>query len=63
MRELISTHKEILKKLDQLEKKDIKQDEKIMKIFAYLKQFVDAKQKEKDFKNRKPVGFKQGKKK
>ena len=29
MRELLETHKEILQKLDNLEKKDIEQDEKI----------------------------------
>jgi len=36
MRKLLSTHKEILQKLEQLDKKDIEQDEKIMLIFEYL---------------------------
>jgi hypothetical protein len=38
IRELLSTHKEILLKLEKLEKKDIEQDEKIILIFEYLKQ-------------------------
>ena len=46
MRELLETHKEILIKLEQLKKKDIEQDEKIMLIFEYLKQLEQAKQEE-----------------
>jgi phage regulator Rha-like protein len=57
MREMIETHKEILKKLDLLERKDIEQDEKIMLIFEYLKQFEAAKQQELEHKSRKPVGY------
>ena len=33
MREMLSNHKDILQKLEQLEKKDIEQDENIMLIF------------------------------
>jgi hypothetical protein len=33
MRKLLETHKEILQKLDNLERKDIEQDEKIILIF------------------------------
>lgn len=58
MRELISTHKEILQKLEQLEKKDIEQDKKIMLIFEYLKQFEEAKQQQLEQTNRKRIGFK-----
>ena len=58
MRELLTTHKEILKKLEQLEKNDIEQDDKIMLIFEYLKQLEAVKQQELDQKNRKPIGFK-----
>ncbi len=58
MRELVETHKEILQKLEQLEKKDIEQDEKIMLIFEYLKQLEKAKQEELEYKNRKKIGFK-----
>jgi phage regulator Rha-like protein len=63
MREILSTHKEILQKLEQLEKKDVEQDEKLMLIFEYLKQLEKSKQEELEYKNRKPVGFKQGKNK
>lgn len=58
MRELVETHKEILQKLEQLEKKEIEQDEKIMLIFEYLKQLEKAKQEELEYKNRKKIGFK-----
>lgn len=60
MREMLGTHKEILQRLDQLEKKDIEQDDKIMLIFEYLKQFEKAKQEEIDQKNRPKIGFKPG---
>jgi hypothetical protein len=58
MRELLSTHKEILQKLEQLEKKDIEQDDKIMLIFEYLKQLDKVKQEELEQKNRSRIGFK-----
>ncbi len=50
MRKMLETHKEILQKLDQLEKKDIEQDEKIMLIFEYLKQLEKSKKEELDLK-------------
>jgi hypothetical protein len=58
MRELLVTHKEILIKLEQIEKKDIEQDEKIMLIFEYLHQFEQAKQLELEQKERPMIGFK-----
>ena len=63
MRQLLSSHKEILQKLEQLEKKDLEHDDKILLIFEYLKQLEKAKQNELDYKNRDPIGFKLGKKK
>ena len=63
MRELLSTHKEILRKLEQLERKDMEQDEKLMLIFEYLKQLEKTKQEELDQKNRPGIGYKQNKKK
>src|SRR4030042_1657576 len=47
---MLESHKEILKKLEQLERKDIEQDEKIILIFEYLKQLEQAKQEELSFK-------------
>ena len=58
MREMLLTHKEILHKLEQLEKKDIEQDQKIILIFQYLKQLEKAKQGKINFKNREKIGFK-----
>lgn len=58
MRQLLETHTEILRKLDQLQKKDIEQDQQILLIFEYLKQLEQAKQQELEFKERKRIGFK-----
>lgn len=62
MRQLLSTHKEILHKLEKLEKKDLGQDEKILLIFKFLKQLEKAKQEKQEFKNRKSIGYRQGEK-
>jgi len=51
MRELLSSHKDILEKLEQLEKKDVEQDDKIMLIFEYLKQLEEDKQRKLSQKN------------
>ena len=40
MREVLLTHKDILMKVEQLEKRVGKQDEKIQMIFDYLKRFI-----------------------
>lgn len=58
MRALLESHKEILRKLESIEKKDIEQDEKIVLIFEYLKQLEQAKQEETLFKERKRIGYK-----
>ncbi len=58
MRNLLSTHKEILRKLEELESKNIEQDEKIDLIFSYIKQLEQEKQNELGFENRKLIGYK-----
>jgi hypothetical protein len=58
MREMLQTHKDILQKLDEIERKDIEQDQKIMLIFEYLKQFEEAKHQQLEQANRKRIGFK-----
>ncbi len=58
MRKLLETHKAILKKLDELERKDIEHDKKIVLIFEYLKQLELAKQKEHEQRTQKRLGFK-----
>jgi phage regulator Rha-like protein len=63
MREMLETHKVILEKLDLLQRKDIEQDDKIMLIFEYLKQFELEKQQDLEQKNRPRIGFKPSKEK
>jgi hypothetical protein len=58
MRVLLESHKEILRKLESLEKKDIEQEDKIILIFEYLKQLEQAKQEGTQFRERKRIGFK-----
>ena len=58
MRALLESHKEVLRKLESIEKKDIEQDEKILLIFEYLKQLEQAKHEETLFKERKRIGYK-----
>jgi len=58
MRALLDSHKEILRKLESIEKKDIEQDDKILLIFEYLKQLEQAKQEETIYKERERIGFK-----
>jgi len=57
IRALLDSHKEILRKLESIEKKDIEQDEKILLIFEYLKQLEQIKQEETLIKERKRIGF------
>ena len=58
MRKMIESHKEILRKLEMLEKKDIELDEKVSLIFEYLKELEQTKTDETDFSKRKGIGFK-----
>lgn len=58
MRELLKTHKELLSKLEDLERKDLEQDEKLVIIFEYLKKFEQAKQGQIRQEKREPIGFK-----
>ncbi len=58
MRTMIESHKEILKKLEMLEKKDMELDEKVTLIFEYLKELEQTKKDENDFNKRKRIGFK-----
>ena len=57
MREMLVSHKEILRKLENLERKDIAQDEKIKVILDYLKQLEKAKPDDEEFKDRPRIGF------
>jgi phage regulator Rha-like protein len=53
MREMILTHKDLLLKMEEMEKKVAGQDDKILQIFNYLKQFVQD-----QTTPRKEVGYK-----
>jgi len=59
LRALLATHTDVLKKLEQLEKKNIEHDEKIMIIFKYLQQLDKSKQADTNLKTRERIGFKQ----
>lgn len=58
MRQMLESHKEIIRKLEDLEMKDLEQDEKIAIIFEYLRQLEQAKEDEEQFKSRRRIGFK-----
>jgi hypothetical protein len=58
MRRMMLTHKDILYKLEELERNDLEHDKKIELIFEYLKQFEEAKREELEQKNRPKIGFK-----
>ena len=53
MREHILTRKDLLLKMEQLEKSVGKQDQKIALVFKYLKKFIDIQEKP-----RKQIGYK-----
>jgi len=56
LNEMLLTHKDILLKLEDLEKKVAGQDEKVLMIFNYLKEFIRQQETP-----RKPIGFKTSK--
>jgi hypothetical protein len=58
MRTITEAHKEILSKLEILEKKDMELDEKVSVIFEYLRQLEQTKQEESEFRTRKRIGYK-----
>ena len=58
MREMLQTHRDILLKLDEIERKYSDHDQKIKLIFEYLKQLEESKEQESEQKNRKRIGFK-----
>jgi hypothetical protein len=57
MRAMLESHKEIIKKLEMLEKKDLELDEKVSLVFEYLKELEQSKQEETEFIKRKQIGF------
>lgn len=57
MRQMLESHKEIIRKLEDLEMKDLEQDEKISIIFEYLRQLEQSREDEAQYKARKRIGF------
>ena len=57
MRELAQSHKEILHQLEELQKKEIEQDEKILMIFRYLKKLEEEKKSMNPQKRQTRIGF------
>ena len=57
MRQILESHKEIIRQLESLKMNDLEQDRNIMLIFECLKQLNQVKEEEADFKNRKRIGF------
>jgi hypothetical protein len=57
MRKIMLTQKDILYKLEELERNDIEHDKKIELIFEYLKQLEKVKQQELVQKNRPKIGY------
>ncbi len=57
MRQLLETHTEILRKLEQLQKKDVEQDRQILLIFEYLRQLEQSRQQQDQQVQRKRIGF------
>ncbi|MBT3303641.1 MAG: ORF6N domain-containing protein [Bacteroidetes bacterium] len=57
MHNMLSSHQEILEKIEELEKKDLEQDDKIMLIFEYIKQFEETKRQQSEQVDRKQIGF------
>jgi hypothetical protein len=51
MREMLEANKEILKKIDDLERKDIEHDKKILLIFEFLKQIEQANNRNLNYRN------------
>ncbi len=57
MRELLSTHQEILKKFEQIDTKLSLHHDQFMLIFEYLKQFEEVKQQQLEQANLKKIGY------
>lgn len=58
IRNMLSTHKDLLLKFDKLEKSLADHDDKIMLLLEFIKQFDQTKQQELEQQNRKRIGFK-----
>jgi hypothetical protein len=58
IRSLLTTHKDVLTRLDGIERNLSDHDQKILLIFEYIRQLEQTKQPEKDQNERKRIGYK-----
>ncbi len=59
MREMLTTHKEILYKIEKIVEKLDEHDDQILMIFKYLQQLEQSREQQDDKTNRKRIGFRQ----
>jgi len=57
IRRLLETHSDILRKLEEIEKKEIMHDQQIILIFEYLRQLEQSRQQQEDQASRKRIGY------
>ena len=58
IRNMLSTHKDLLLKFEELEAKLSNHDDQFLLFFEFLKQFEETKQQQLNQANRKKIGFK-----
>ena len=58
LREMLASHKEVLNKLERMERGFKDHDEQIVVILEFLNQLEQNRQKESDQENRRRIGFK-----
>ena len=57
IRDLVSTHNEILEKLKKLEKNDLQQDEKILFLLEYMQELEQEREQERQCKEVRRIGY------
>jgi hypothetical protein len=61
MREMLTTHKDILHKIEKIVKKLDEHDDQILLIFKYLQQLEQSRQQQEELAERRRIGFRQDK--
>ncbi len=59
MREMLTTHKDILNRIENIVAKLDEHDDQILLIFEYLSQLEQSRQQQQDHENRKRIGYRQ----
>ena len=59
MREMLTTHKDILFKIEKIVEKMDEHDDQILLIFKYLQQIEQSRQQEEQLAERRRIGFRQ----